>query len=307
MPRCPHPALALLACLCLAPVVAAGAPVVPDMQPTGSDTTLLQPLPEGDRDAGGPSSVPAKPGDEREGRGEREMVLIHGLGSDAGVWTPMVPILSRAYRVRLYELPGHGHTAPAPHLTIASAAADLERFLKENDIVQPVLVGHAMGGLIAMRYAFDHPAQVKRLVLIDAAPKQLATPEQKSRIAERLLTDYDRFVAETYSRMSPDPEITRRIVDRALKTDRPSFTSLLLSSFSFDITEELPRQAVPILLVGSALLLPTDKDIPGQLDALGYTNARTISFKRVDKTGHFVMLEQPDFLASVIVAWCDLN
>jgi pimeloyl-ACP methyl ester carboxylesterase len=158
-----------------------------------------------------------------------------------------------------------------------------------------------------MRYAFDHPAAIKRLVLIDAAPKQLATREQKAETADRLLTDYDRFVAETYARMSPDPEITRRIVDRALKTDRPSFTSLLLSSFAFDLTEELPRQAVPILLVGSAMLLPTDQNIPAQLDALGYTNARTISFKRIDRTGHFVMLEQPDFLASVIVAWCDLN
>jgi pimeloyl-ACP methyl ester carboxylesterase len=55
------------------------------------------------------------------------------------------------------------------------------------------------------------------------------------------------------------------------------------------------------------MLLPTDQNIPAQLDALGYTNARTISFKRIDRTGHFVMLEQPDFLASVIVAWCDLN
>ena len=307
MLRCPRPALALLACLCLAPLVASGAPARPPDRPAAGDTTTLRPLSESGRDAASPRPGPAAPGSEGEGRGEREMVLIHGLGSDAEVWTPMVAILSRAYRVRLYELPGHGRTQPAPHLTIVSAAADLERFLKERDIVQPVLVGHAMGGLIAMRYAFDHPADIKRLVLIDAAPKQLATPEQKAQIADRLLTDYDRFVAETYARMSPDPEITRRIVDRALKTDRPSFTSLLMSSFAFDLTEELPRQAVPILLVGSALLLPSDQNIPAQLDALGYTNARTISFKRIDRTGHFVMLEQPDFLASVIVAWCDLN
>ena len=122
-----------------------------------------------------------------------------------------------------------------------------------------------------------------------------------------LLHDYDRFVAESYARMSFDPEITRRVVDQALKTDRASFTSLLMSSFSFDLTEELPRQAVPILLVGSAMLLPSDQNIPQQLDALGYGDARTISFKRVDRTGHFIMIEQPDFLASLIMAWCQLN
>lgn len=307
MLRCPRPAPALLICLCLAPLLAADAPAAPSDQPTAADTTTLRPLSESGRDVATPRPGPAAPGDEREGRGEREMVLIHGLGSDAGVWTPMVAILSRAYRVRLYELPGHGRTPPVPHLTITSAVADLERFLKERDIVQPVLVGHAMGGLIAMRYAFDHPAAVKRLVLIDAAPKQLATSEQKAQATDRLLTDYDRFVAETYARMSPDPEITRRIVDRALKTDRPSFTSLLMSTFSFDLTEELSRQAVPILLVGSAMLLPSDQNVPAQLDALGFGSARTISFKRLDRTGHFVMLEQPAYLASVIVAWCDLN
>ncbi len=307
MSRCPLRALALSACLCLAPPAAAGAPAVPPDRPAAGDTTTLRPLPEPGRESPTPRPGAATPGDEREGRGEREMVLIHGLGSDAEVWTPLVATLARAYRVRLYELPGHGRTPPAPRLTIASAAADLERFLKERDIVQPVLVGHAMGGLIAMRYTFDHPAAVKRLVLIDAAPKQLATSEQKAQIADRLLTDYDRFVAETYARMSPDPEITRRIVDRALKTDRPSFTSLLMSTFSFDLTEELSRQAVPILLVGSAMLLPSDQNVPAQLDALGFSSARTISFKRLDRTGHFVMLEQPEYLASIIVAWCDLN
>ncbi|MHB8080210.1 MAG: alpha/beta fold hydrolase [Candidatus Krumholzibacteriia bacterium] len=303
--RCPRPAPVLLGLLCLIPLAAAGAPAGAPARPAAVDTTTLRPLPE----SGGGAPVPQAPAiaPDGEGRGEREMVLIHGLGSSADVWTPMVATLSRSYRVRLYELPGHGRTAPVPHLTIESAAADLGRYLKANDIVQPVLVGHAMGGLIAMRYAFDHPTEIKRLILIDAAPKQLASPEQKARVADQLLTDYDRFVAETYARMSPDPAITRRVVDQALKTDRPSFTSLLMSSFTFDLTEELPRQAVPILLIGSGLLLPTDKNVPAQLDALGYTNARTVSFKRVERTGHFVMLEQPDYLASIILAWCDLN
>ncbi len=239
----------------------------------------------------------------REGRGENEVVLIHGLGANASVWDDVAPYLRGMLKVWTYELHGHGETPPLRDPSIATEAAALGEFLREHDLPYPTLVGHGMGALIALRFAFDNPADVYRLILIDAAPRQLATDAEKEHIARSLAEDYDRFIASRYINYSPIPAVSDRIVDMALKTDSLSFISLLMSSFDFDMTDELPQQSVPILVVGSEMLFPRDADARAILDHIGFGKARTVSFRRIPFSGHYVMLERPVSLASVILAF----
>ena len=65
--------------------------------------------------------------------GRHQMVMIHGIGSNAEVWSDLLPTLERGFQVWLYELPGHGRTKPQPNLTIDSATDDLGRFLEAAD------------------------------------------------------------------------------------------------------------------------------------------------------------------------------
>lgn len=246
-------------------------------------------------------------GDEAviENRGENEIVLIHTIGSSAEVWDSVKPSLELGYKVWTFELPGHGKTPTIPDLTIDSAAELLGEFLVENKIVYPVVVGHGMGGMIAMRYCFTHPIAFKKLVLIDAGPKQMADRRQKIDITEQLTTNYDEFIANYFLGTSQVDSIARGLADQALRTDRNSLTELLMSSFDFDVSAELPMQAVPMLVIGSAMLFP-DTDSGGvtrALQELGFGAARTISFKTMPHNGHFMMLENPKYLASVIAAF----
>jgi pimeloyl-ACP methyl ester carboxylesterase len=303
-------ALATLAAASLLPALAAAGATA--AAAATAPTTALAAAPAGSpatAPAATPAAAPATPqagphdtsaGGEREGRGEREIVLLHGLGSSASVWDGVVPHLERAYRVWAYELPGHGRTPPLHRLTLETATADLERFLEANDIVYPVLVGHAMGGVIALQYALENPKSVRRLVIIDAAPMQLATLEERNWVVDQLVHNYDAFVADRFSNMSPRPDVTSRIVDQALRTDQSSFSSLLTSSFTFDFRLQLARQPIPIFVIGSEMFLPEPDRVGEQLDRLGFGAAQTISFKRMEATGHFVMLEQPDYTASLI-------
>jgi len=235
-----------------------------------------------------------------EGRGELEMVLIHGLGSNTEVWDGMLPYLSGTFKVATFELAGHGKTQPVADNTIGKEVARLEAFIKEQGFAYPTVVGHGMGGMIALQYAIEHPVDVHRLIMMDSAPVQLATPEQKKDVAEELLNNYDRFVAGRYSVMSPFEEITDQILDSALKTDRTTFVSLLMSSFEFDVTDQLNALPVPILVIGSELLFPDPDQTKTILNQIGFAKARSISFKRLGQTGHFMMLERPVYLASIV-------
>jgi pimeloyl-ACP methyl ester carboxylesterase len=238
-----------------------------------------------------------------EGQGEFEMVLIHGLGSSAATWDGLAPYLMGTFKVFRFELTGHGETQPDADPTIDSEVARLHEFLQENGVLYPTLVGHGLGGMIAMTYALDHPADVHRLILMDTAPRQLVGDATKVDVTKEMLDNYDHFVAERYLNMSPEPDITEQILDQALRTDSASFISLLMSSFNYDETTRLRGLSVPMLIIGSELMFPNPERNREILDKIGFGAAPTLSFKRMGRTGHFMMLEQPVYIASVLLAF----
>lgn len=239
--------------------------------------------------------------------GDLDIVLIHGLGSSVAAWDDMAPYLMGTFRVFRFELAGHGSTPPVDDPTIDKETRRLGDFLAESGAIDPTLVGHGLGGMIALSYALDHPADVSRLILMDSAPRQLVDAEAKVEITKQMLDDYDTFVAERYLNMSPDPDITDRILDQALRTDSASFISLLMSSFDYDVTDRLRGLSVPMLVIGSELMLPVAERSREILDQIGFNNAPTLAYKRMGKTGHFVMLEQPVYIASVVLAFAGTN
>ena len=98
------------------------------------------------------------------------VVMIHGLliGSLASWYFTAAPTLARRHRVRLYDLRGHGRSAHASTgYDVATLAADLVAITADLD--GPIdVVGHSWGGLIALRFAIDHPARVRRLAIVEA-------------------------------------------------------------------------------------------------------------------------------------------
>jgi pimeloyl-ACP methyl ester carboxylesterase len=99
------------------------------------------------------------------------VVLVHGLGeSGSRDWHPILPALAARYRVITFDLPGFGRSTHAHDLYSPDGYV---QFI--HDLVGPRmhgafnLVGHSMGGAIALRYAGSFPGDVKRLMLIDAA------------------------------------------------------------------------------------------------------------------------------------------
>lgn len=232
-----------------------------------------------------------------------EMVLIHGLGGAASEWGQVEPYLKGTFKVATFEMAGHGSTQPVMDPTIATEAVRLGEFIRKSGMSRPTLVGHGLGGMVALQYALDHPGDINRLILIDTAPRQLADRKQKEEIGKALVDDYDRFVGERYAMMSPDDEITKQILDMALRTHAPTFVSLLMSSFDFDLTDRLRTLSVPMLVIGSELMFPRPDETQPMLAQYGYDKARSLSFKRFGRTGHYIMLEQPVMLASVLMAF----
>jgi pimeloyl-ACP methyl ester carboxylesterase len=91
------------------------------------------------------------------------VLLLHGAGGDATHWLRVLSELARTHRVIAPDLPGHGASEPAER-----ALEWLGELIESSCEGRPALVGHALGGAIAARFAAAHGERLDRLVLVDA-------------------------------------------------------------------------------------------------------------------------------------------
>lgn len=112
----------------------------------------------------------------RRGEGP-PIVFIHGAVMDQSQWTPQLEALDDEFTVYAYDIRGHGRTggSDCSAYSIELYAADLDAFLTELGIEQPILCGLSMGGAIAQMYAASHPDAISGLILADTFSPELTT------------------------------------------------------------------------------------------------------------------------------------
>ncbi|MBU0729561.1 MAG: alpha/beta hydrolase [Proteobacteria bacterium] len=98
------------------------------------------------------------------------LVLLHGVGDEAStIWEPLLPELVGKYHVLALDLPGFGKSTQANLLySPENYSAFLYWFIGKHAKGPVHLMGHSLGGALALRFAADHPDKVKRLILVDS-------------------------------------------------------------------------------------------------------------------------------------------
>jgi pimeloyl-ACP methyl ester carboxylesterase len=125
-----------------------------------------------------------------EGSGE-PLVLVHGAGTSGAIWRRVMAVLARERRVVAPDVPGYGGSPPAgPGFALEEVTERFVIELEEAGVPGPYdLVGHSMGGAIAILLAAHHPERVRRVVL--AAPAGLAAlPRAAAMLLGRVAEPY---------------------------------------------------------------------------------------------------------------------
>ena len=103
-----------------------------------------------------------------EGSGEA-VLLIHGIGGSSNTWSAVIPLLAKKYRVIAPDLLGHGQSdKPRGDYSVGAFAVLLRDLLDELGITRVTVVGHSLGGGIAMQFAHQHRQYCERIVLISS-------------------------------------------------------------------------------------------------------------------------------------------
>jgi pimeloyl-ACP methyl ester carboxylesterase len=113
----------------------------------------------------------------------KPVILIHGIGASSQIWRRNLHALAQDHRVYAPDLIGFGQSEkPRPAYTMAGHVSCLHNFLGHLQIEKASLMGHSMGGLIALDFCLAHPEMVDRLILVDSVALRNSSPSFTERL-----------------------------------------------------------------------------------------------------------------------------
>ncbi len=211
---------------------------------------------------------------EVQGSGEPTMVFIHGWSGDGRYWRGQVPYFSQQHRVVTLDLAGHGHSGlEREDFTMPAFGEDVKAVLEDLNVEQALLIGHSMGGPVAVEAARLMPERVIGIVGVDTfhhvAPQMSQSDlEQMLAPMQEDFTDAARhfvatmFIEETDAALRDwvIRDMTAAVPDVALS----AFEDMGARHIDGEAAQHFEELTVPVVAI-NADLWPTDVEANRQL------------------------------------------
>ena len=237
------------------------------------------------------------------------LLLVAGLAADGSYWLPALDALAQRHRVVLVDNRGSGRTAPLDAPTsIGAMADDCIALVRHLGLPKVALVGHSMGGMIALDCAVRHPDAVDRLVLVATGAKASARDNDLFAGWASLFPAIDRglwfrnlFYWVFTSRFFDDRKAVDALVQLAsgypYQQTPEALANQVRAIAAFDGTAALARlRARTLVIAGSEDLL-----FPLAASAAFARSIPHATFAPVDGAAHSIPMEQPQAFAELVL------
>lgn len=237
----------------------------------------------------------------------KPIVIMHGMFGMLDNWQYVAKELAKEYMVFLVDLRNHGKSPHSEDFSYALMADDIRRFMEDNWLYEAKILGHSMGGKVAMQLALEEPDMVEQLVVVDIAPKSYSGNHERIISAMQALPLRElasRSEAESHLRKSIPEEGIVQFLLKNLSRERAGGyrwkmnLPIIAAHYQEILANSLPEEQYegPTLFVQGV----NSKYInPAELaDYQQYFPAAQIA--PIANAGHWVHAEQPqEFLATL--------
>jgi pimeloyl-ACP methyl ester carboxylesterase len=243
----------------------------------------------------------------------KPVILIPGLGCSAEVWQETAAHLNKeGYQTHALTLAGFGGTKPlsGDHF-LATVREDLAAYIRDNKLDHPVIIGHSLGGFLALWIAETNPDLPGKIISVDGLPFLTAimnpaiTPEgaQNAGAATRKqftsVSDdqFHQLQKQSVESMITSPENAAREIKVAATADRSAFTEAIVEMTVTDLRPNLPKIKAPVLVLGAWIAYKdygATHDSATQLYLAQFPNF-AVKLVMNDTAKHFIQLDTPDW------------
>lgn len=245
-------------------------------------------------------------------RGERCVVLLHGYLESLLVWEDFIPLLYKRVRVVTLDLPGHGISAvEGGEHTMEYLADTVAAGVRALGIDRCTVVGHSMGGYVALALCERHPGLLDGVVLLSSTPN--ADTEEKAANRRREIALVEAGKKEALARVAPAagfaPQNRVRMKDyiedlteQVFVTEDEGIAALLRGMIARkDRNEVLRTTRVPALFI----LGRHDPYIPQEAAEAMVAAHPEAEVAWLDNSGHMGFMEEPEAAAEAILAFME--
>jgi pimeloyl-ACP methyl ester carboxylesterase len=259
-------------------------------------------LPAGMAQARGESFTSTRFSVEVSGTGP-DVILIPGLSAGRNVWAAMVRAVP-GFRYHLIQVAGFAGDPPRGNVrgpVVAPLATELARYIEEQGLRRPAIVGHSMGGTLAMMLAADRPRLVGKVMVVDMLPAPAGLFGQTSAEASPLARSIAGLTAtEGGRRLFSSLVEVFAPPSSSFRTSDPAVVGRTMNELAgMDLTNRLPEIRAPLTVVYASPTAAVGAAIDRRFSR-AYAGARNPRFVRIDGSGHMVMVDQPARLAEAV-------
>ncbi len=253
------------------------------------------------------------------------LIILHGLYGASDNWASFAKHLGEYFKVYIPDQRNHGKSPHHKDHSYQALCDDLMDFIQDNSIENPVLIGHSMGGKVAMYFAARYPEKTRALVVVDISPKSYSEESENS---ARFLkhSDITRILAELPLENFKTREDADRELSKYIKPERVrQFLLKNLSreksgGFTWKINIDALRNNLDHIFSGLDKSMIKKGNYPvmfvkgAMSDYINKDDFRLISelfpsseIRIIHGAGHWIHAEKPDELFELIVEFLKKN
>ena len=235
----------------------------------------------------------------KTGKGKQAIIFIPGFASSGDVWNETKPNFEKDFTCYTLTMAGFAGVKPQPNPSFENWKNEIANYIKTNKIEKPIVIGHSMGGGLALAIAADYPELIEKIVVVDALPclSALMNPSFKSRENNNCSSMVNQMTAmtdsqfydmqkQTMPRLLENTSKLEMVVDWSVKSDRKTFAEMYCDFSNIDLREKITTIKCPALILLESYFVNLKPAIEAQ-----YKNLKTANLKYANKGLHFIMYD----------------
>jgi len=242
------------------------------------------------------------------------IILIPGLSSDGSVWDETVAEYKDHYETHVVTLPGFSKQAPMDLSKgfLIPIKQEILHYIEENKLENPIVIGHSLGGFMAMLMAIEKPKLFSKIIIVDSAPffsalqNPLATEESAKAVADlsrKQMQDLSKeMLAANLDMMLPAMILAKKNIQIAktwgLDSDGPTVGLAMYELMTTDLREKIAVIQSPVLMLGAWVAYKnygaTHESVESNYRSQ-YSKVKDFQIFMTDIGHHFIMWDDSEF------------
>ena len=252
-----------------------------------------------------------------EGKGP-DLILIHGFTCSPEVWSGLVDKVGPDYRLHSVQIMGFaGSEAPTkqPESYLKTLRDEMARYIKEEKLDRPTMIGHSMGGLLSLLTASREKPEIGKVIVVDALPfysllfnpmatREMVLPQAEAMKKQLLALDEQQFEQQAKASiavMTKQDNKKELLLKWSKSSDRKIYANYLKEVISYDARLDLEGVSCPVTVIHAydeTVRVPQERMV--QLYTTAYAKLKGVSIKTISGSFHFIMWDQPEIFISTV-------